>query len=144
MHTKEEVDYAIIKVSNLDVDPRFFKNNAQSFNFIIKLALIELAKLKNYHVEDLHIDIDNQNIRFEKHELLEDYLTMELVLGEKVYNNIEVEYYESHKNIGVQAADILANTYFGTIGQNGKYREAIDQLIDDKKIILEFLYPQHK
>ena len=137
-----EVRYIIL--DNNQLDEIFIKNKARTFNYLIKIFLIN--SLKKGYIEDneLFLQIDERNVKTESKYSLEDYLNQELILDNKMLENVHVKYFDSSQNCFIQIADVFSNIMYSDLITNGSYRKEIEKLQEDQYILPPFIFPKKK
>lgn len=137
-----EVRYIVL--DNNQIDSKFVTNKARTFNYLLKLFLINSQK-KGY-IEDrkIYLHIDERNVKTDSKFSLEDYLNQELVLSMDVIDNAIVEYHDSSQNIFIQIADVFSNLLYSNMLTNGKYDKTIKNLKQNGYILPTFVFPQIK
>lgn len=98
-------------VNTVDIDDVFRQIPGRSFNYLIKL-IIKAYPLSAADRLNLSLKIDNRNTAIKGLKELEGFLYSELVLGEKILKNVNVEYIDSKDSKLIQIADIVANTIY--------------------------------
>lgn len=129
-----------IKIVNSRIRSNLYSNKARATNYIVGLALDYFFKNGYLPYDDYHLQIDEQNIKTESQNVLEEYLNMKLAMEKGYAKGFHVEYFDSSRNKLVQLADVFANLYYSEILQNN-YTELIDQLRKDGYIKHEFIFP---
>ncbi|PAD36318.1 DUF3800 domain-containing protein [Terribacillus saccharophilus] len=114
---KTDTKFGYMLVDNFKIKEQFRKYKSRSFNYLLKLVMTS----HNYGAcctDSLILNIDNRNSKITNLDSLEDHLYEELVLKHELTDEVTVNYLESHNEINVQVADLIANTVF----QYYKYR----------------------
>ena len=137
-----EVRYIIL--DNNNIENKFIANKARTFNYLLKIFLINSIKRGFINDKNLSLNIDERNVKTESKFSLEDYLNQELVLSLGTIENVKVEYYDSSQNIFIQIADVFANLLYSNIITKGKYNEELKKLKKEKYILPYFTFPQNK
>lgn len=137
-----EVRYIIL--DNNQLEERFIKNKARTFNYLIKIFLINSFKKGYIRDKELFLQIDERNVKTESKYSLEDYLNQELILNNNILENVQVKYFESSQNCFVQIADVFSNIMYSDLITNGSYRKEIEKLQQEKYILLPFVFPKEK
>ena len=137
-----EVRYIILD-NNL-LEERFIKNKARTFNYLLKIFLINSIK-KNYINDDqIFLQIDERNVKTDSKFSLEDYLNQELLLNDNIIENIKVQYFNSSQNCFIQIADVFSNIMYSNLITKGSYERELEQLQKDKYILPPFIFPKKK
>ena len=137
-----EVRYIIL--DNNQLEEKFIKNKARTFNYLMKLFLINSFK-KGYIIDkELFLQIDERNVKTESKFSLEDYLNQELILNDNILENIQVKYFDSSQNCFVQIADVFSNIMYSNLITNGNYRKELEKLQEEKYILPPFIFPKKK
>ena len=102
-----EVRYIVLD-NNL-LEERFIKNKARTFNYLIKIFLINSIKKKYIKDNQIFLQIDERNVKTDSKFSLEDYLNQELLLNDNLVENIQVQYFDSSQNCFIQIADVFSN-----------------------------------
>lgn len=137
-----EVRYIVL--DNDNIDEKFIKNKARTFNYLLKLFLINSIKCNYITDKEIYLNIDERNVKTDSKFSLEDYLNQELVLSMGTLENAKVHYYDSCQNIFIQMADVFSNLLYSNIVTNGKYNEQIKKLKDEGYILPPFVFPKNK
>ena len=137
-----EVRYIIL--DNNQLDERFIKNKARTFNYLIKIFLINSLKKGYIKDNELFLQIDERNVKTESKYSLEDYLNQELILNDNILENVQVQYFDSAQNCFVQIADVFSNIMYSDLITNGSYRNEIERLQEEKYILPPFVFPKKK
>ena len=137
-----EVRYIIL--DNNKIDDRFIKNKARTFNYLIKLFLINSIKKKYIEDKEIFLQIDERNIKTDSKYSLEDYLNQELQLNDNLVENAQVQYFDSSQNCFIQIADVFSNIMYSNLITDGGYKEQIKKLKNDKYILPPFIFPDKK
>ena len=137
-----EVRYIIL--DNNHLEERFIKNKARTFNYLLKIFLINSIK-KNY-IEDkqLFLQIDERNVKTDSKYSLEDYLNQELLLSDNLIESVQVKYFDSSQNCFIQIADVFSNIMYSNLIAKGSYEKELQQLQQDKYILPPFIFPKKK
>ena len=136
-----EVD--IIKIENKRVNPATYDNTARAFNYFLDLFLTYRSHLGNYPFDDYLLQIDERNVKTDARRSLEDYLSIELCLKQKLFNKIQVSYFDSCDNSFVQLSDFFANLYFSYLKGSSKYKKIIAELKTNNILRDDFIFPLH-
>lgn len=137
-----EVRYIILD-NNL-LDSRFIKNKARTFNYLLKIFLINSIKKKYIADKEIFLQIDERNVKTDSKYSLEDYLNQELLLNDNLIDNIQVQYFDSSQNYFIQIADVFSNIMYSNLITKGSYHECIEKLQRDKYILPAFIFPKEK
>lgn len=137
-----EVRYIIL--DNNQLDEKFIKNKARTFNYLIKIFLINSLKKGYIKDADLFLQIDERNVKTESKYSLEDYLNQELMLNDNLLNNVHVKYFDSAQNCFIQIADVFSNIMYSNLITDGSYNKEIEQLQKLKYILPAFIFPKKK
>lgn len=137
-----EVRYIVLD-NNL-LDQRFIKNKARTFNYLIKIFLINSLKKSYIKGKELFLQIDERNVKTESKYSLEDYLNQELILNDNMLENVQVKYFDSSQNYFIQIADVFSNIMYSDLITNGNYRKEIEKLQEEKYILPPFIFPKKK
>ena len=137
-----EVRYIIL--DNNQLDERFIKNKARTFNYLIKIFLINSLKKGYIKDNELFLQIDERNVKTESKYSLEDYLNQELILNDNILENVQVKYFDSSQNCFIQIADVFSNIMYSDLITSGGYRKEIEKLQEQKYILPPFVFPKKK
>lgn len=137
-----EVRYIIL--DNNQLDERFIKNKARTFNYLIKIFLINSLKKGYINDNELFLQIDERNVKTESKYSLEDYLNQELILNDNILENVQVKYFDSSQNCFIQIADVFSNIMYSDLITGGSYRKEIEKLQEQKYILPPFVFPKKK
>lgn len=137
-----EVRYIILD-NNL-LDKRFIKNKARTFNYLLKIFLINSIKKKYIQDKEIFLQIDERNVKTDSKYSLEDYLNQELLLNDNLIDNVQVQYFDSSQNCFIQIADVFSNIMYSNLITKGNYKKELHQLNQDGYILPPFIFPQEK
>lgn len=137
-----EVRYIILD-NNL-LEEKFIKNKARTFNYLIKIFLINSIKKKYIENKQIFLQIDERNVKTDSKFSLEDYLNQELLLNDDLVENIQVQYFDSSQNCFIQIADVFSNIMYSNLITKGSYEKELEQLQQDKYILPAFIFPKKK
>lgn len=137
-----EVRYIILD-NNL-LESRFIKNKARTFNYLLKIFLINSIKKKYIMDKEIFLQIDERNVKTDSKYSLEDYLNQELLLNDNLVDNIQVQYFDSSQNCFIQIADVFSNIMYSNLITKGSYQEQLEKLQQDKYILPPFIFPKEK
>lgn len=135
-----EVRYIILD-NNL-LDERFIKNKARTFNYLLKIFLINSIKRKYIQDKEIFLQIDERNVKTDSKYSLEDYLNQELLLNDNLIDNVQVQYFDSAQNCFIQIADVFSNLMYSNLITKGSYQKELQQLKQDGYILPPFIFPQ--
>lgn len=135
-----EVRYIILD-NNL-LDERFIRNKARTFNYLIKIFLINSIKKKYITDKEIYLQIDERNVKTDSKYSLEDYLNQELLLSDNIIENIQVQYFDSSQNCLIQIADVFSNIMYSNLITKGSYQKELEQLQQNKYILPPFIFPK--
>ncbi len=135
-----EVRYIILD-NNL-LDERFIKNKARTFNYLLKIFLINSIKRKYIQDKEIFLQIDERNVKTDSKYSLEDYLNQELLLNDNLIDNVQVQYFDSSQNCFIQIADVFSNLMYSNLITKGSYQKELQQLKQDGYILPPFIFPQ--
>lgn len=111
----EGLEFGLIIVDTSVIEPRFRKNKARCFNYLLSLYLRTFCRVSRlYHTGiELELLIDNQNVATKSTYSLQDYLNTELGMKRTYFEHeIVAGYYDSRNDNLIQLADFLANTVY--------------------------------
>lgn len=137
-----EVRYILL--DNSLISDKFINNKARTFNYLLKLFLINSNKRGYIKDRQIYLHIDERNIKTDSKFSLEDYLNQELVLSMDIIDNAYVKYYDSSQNIFIQIADVFSNLLYSNILTNGEYDEQLKELKKNGYILPTFVFPKNK
>ena len=137
-----EVRYIVLD-NNL-LEDRFIKNKARTFNYLIKIFLINSIKKKYIRDKQIFLQIDERNVKTDSKFSLEDYLNQELSLNDNLIENIQVQYFDSSQNCFIQIADVFSNIMYSNLITKGSYEKELEQLQQNKYILPTFIFPKKK
>lgn len=137
-----EVRYIVLDNNNLK--DRFISNKARTFNYLLKLFLINSIKKKYILDKEIFLHIDERNVKTDSKFSLEDYLNQELVLSSDLIDNAQVCYYDSAQSKFIQIADVFSNIMYSNLLTNGAYEGNLNKLKQEKYILPPFVFPQEK
>lgn len=137
-----EVRYIILD-NNL-LEERFIKNKARTFNYLLKIFLINSIKKNYINDNQIFLQIDERNVKTDSKFSLEDYLNQELLLNDNIIENIKVQYFNSSQNCFIQIADVFSNIMYSNLITKGSYERELEQLQKDKYILPPFIFPKKK
>lgn len=137
-----EVRYIILD-NNL-LEERFIKNKARTFNYLLKIFLINSIKKNYINDNQIFLQIDERNVKTDSKFSLEDCLNQELLLNDNIIENIKVQYFNSSQNCFIQIADVFSNIMYSNLITKGSYERELEQLQKDKYILPPFIFPKKK
>ena len=137
-----EVRYIIL--DNSAISEKFIKNKARTFNFLLKLFLINSTQKGYIQDREIYLHIDERNVKTDSKFSLEDYINQELVLNMDILDNANVQYYDSSQSIYIQIADVFSNLLYSNMLTEGKYNKKIDKLMEQGYILPSFVFPKNK
>lgn len=137
-----EVRYIIL--DNNQLEEKFIKNKARTFNYLIKIFLINSIKKKYIEDKEIFLQIDERNVKTDSKYSLEDYLNQELLLNDNLIENIQVQYFDSSQNCFIQIADVFSNIMYSNLITKGGYEQELEKLQQDKYILPPFIFPKKK
>lgn len=137
-----EVRYIILD-NNL-LEERFIKNKARTFNYLLKIFLINSINKKYIEDKQIFLQIDERNVKTDSKYSLEDYLNQELLLNDNLIETVQVQYFDSSQNCFIQIADVFSNIMYSNLITKGGYQKELEQLQQDKYILPPFIFPQKK
>ncbi len=135
-----------IHLYNNDLNEAFFSDKSRSFNYLLKLFIINQIHKKNFPKDKYRLQIDERNVKTKCRYELEGYLNTELLLPtfhkeEPLLDEpIEVQYYDSCNNKFIQIADVFSNLYYSHIITN-QYNEIFIELKKNKILKDIFIFP---
>ncbi len=135
-----EVRYIILD-NNL-LEERFIKNKARTFNYLLKIFLINSIKSKYIKDKEIFLQIDERNVKTDSKYSLEDYLNQELLLNDNLIDNVQVQYFDSSKNCFIQIADVFSNIMYSNLITIGSYEKELQTLKQNGYILPPFIFPQ--
>lgn len=121
-----EVRYIVLD-NNL-LEDKFIKNKARTFNYLIKIFLINSIKKKYIVDNQIFLQIDERNVKTDSKYSLEDYLNQELLLNDNLIENVQVQYFDSSQNCFIQIADVFSNIMYSNLITQGGYEKELEQL----------------
>lgn len=137
-----EVRYIVLD-NNL-LEDKFIKNKARTFNYLIKIFLINSIKKKYIVDNQIFLQIDERNVKTDSKYSLEDYLNQELLLNDNLIENVQVQYFDSSQNCFIQIADVFSNIMYSNLITQGGYEKELEQLQQKKYILPTFIFPKKK
>ena len=135
-----KVRYIIL--NNNEIEERLTRNKARTFNYLMKMFLINSIHKKVITDGELFLHIDERNVKTDSKYSLEDYLNQELLLDANVVQDTVVQYYDSSQNKLIQIADVFANIKYSYYLTNNSYDEVLKKLYDNEYIIDDFCFPR--
>lgn len=137
-----EVRYIIL--DNNKLEQRFIKNKARTFNYLLKIFLINSINKKYIKDKQIFLQIDERNVKTDSKYSLEDYLNQELLLEDNLVENIQVQYFDSSQNCFIQIADVFSNIMYSNLITKGGYQKELEELQQNKYILPSFIFPNKK
>lgn len=137
-----EVRYIVL--DNNQLEEKFIRNKARTFNYLLKIFLINSIKKKYIKDTQLFLQIDERNVRTDAKYSLEDYLNQELLLNDNLIENVQVKYFDSSQNCFIQIADVFSNIMYSNLITKGSYATELKQLQKEQYILPSFIFPQKK
>lgn len=143
--TFTDIKIAHMVVDNREIEERFRKNTSRSFNYLIKLIILN-TPLTSSDQHNLQLNIDNRNVAVGDLKDLQKYLSTELISGYGLTNSVGVSYFDSQHTCSIQVADLFANVIYQRYRYKDKsFPEHRNQSIILKKkpvhpYTMEFIY----
>lgn len=137
-----EVRYIIL--DNSLINDKFIINKARTFNYLLKLFLINSKQRGYIKDREIYLHIDERNVKTDSKFSLEDYLNQELVLSMDLIDTAKVHYYDSSQNVFIQIADVFSNLLYSNMLTNGEYNDTIKELKENGYILAPFIFPKNK
>lgn len=137
-----KVRYIIL--NNDELEDRFIENKARTFNYLMKIFLINTIHKKIITDRELYLHIDERNVKTDSKFSLEDYLNQELLLEANIVKNVIVQYYDSSQSKLIQVADVFSNIKYSDYETNNSYKDILTKLQQDGYIIEDFKFPQDR
>lgn len=129
-----------IRLENKYLTDSMCSNSARAFNYPIKLALEYFIKRGYLPKARYSLQLDERNEAPESRYFLKMYLNTELLLNRTLNNEMNVDYFDSSNNFGVQIADVFSNLYYSEL-MTGKYKKELQQLKDAGVLKPIFIFP---
>jgi hypothetical protein len=126
-------------VNTLDIEDVFRSKPSRSFNYLVKI-IMENFSLSSSEKQNLELIIDNRNTAIKNLKSLEDYLYNELVLENRMTNNVSVKYVESSDNYNIQVADLISNTIYQRFRYKGLLFPNFDKLGKNNSPVCNYTY----
>jgi hypothetical protein len=123
------------------IDGKLYECKARAFNYILKCALTFYGHQNKIKNDKCLLQIDERNTKTYSINSLEEYLWLDLVIEKQIYQDIEVSYFHSEDNIGIQVADFFSNLYFSYLHNPVYYKNIIDKLRSNDIILDNFIFP---
>lgn len=133
-----------IVLNNDKLESRFIKNKARTFNYLMKIFLINTIHRKIIVDRELYLHIDERNVKTDSKFSLEDYLNQELLLEANIIKDVIVKYYDSSQSQLIQIADVFANIKYSDYITNNVYKDVLERLEKEGYILEDFKFPQNK
>lgn len=137
-----EVRYIILD-NNL-LEEKFIKNKARTFNYLMKIFLINSIQKQYINDKEIFLQIDERNVKTDSKYSLEDYLNQELLLNDNLIDNVQVQYFDSSQNCFIQIADVFSNIMYSNLITKGSYQKELEKLQQEKYILPPFIFPKKK
>ncbi len=137
-----KVRYIIL--NNDELEERFIENKARTFNYLMKIFLINTIRKQIITDDELFLHIDERNIKTDSKFSLEDYLNQELLLEANIIKDVKVQYYDSSQSQLIQIADVFANIKYSNYLTDKVYKDILKELQKEGYILEDFKFPQHK
>ena len=137
-----EVRYIVL--DNNHLEEKFIKNKARTFNYLMKIFLINSIKKKFINDKEIFLQIDERNVKTDSKYSLEDYLNQELFLNDNLIDTLQVQYFDSSQNCFIQIADVFSNIMYSNLITNGSYQKELEKLQQEKYILPPFIFPQKR
>jgi len=77
------------------------------YNYLLQFIIVKIIK-ENFSCESLHFHLDNHTIKVKSLNSFEDYIKLKAIEN-NYFGEITVTYFDSHKHVLIQAADIMSN-----------------------------------
>jgi len=133
---KYSVHYIVANKKETDL----FKNKVDKnliYNYLLKFIIIKVIK-ENMNLPKICFHLDNHTIKVKSLNSFADYIKLQAIEN-NYYGDIEVMYFDSHKHLLIQAADIMSNIIWNKYERN---REHLYNLIEPN-IKTSFKFPLH-
>lgn len=137
-----EIRYIIL--DNNQLEERFIKNKARTFNYLLKIFLVNSIKNKYIQDKEIFLQIDERNVKTDSKYSLEDYLNQELLLNDNIIENVQVQYFDSSQNCFIQIADVFSNIMYSNLITKNSYKKELEELQRKKYILTPFIFPKKK
>jgi len=142
MANNKSFKIVLIRIDNTRLgSSSLYDNTARAFNYILTLNLKHNFKQGILPLEDYSLQIDQRNTRTESTNALEEHLWLYLVFDLEYMKSVKVSYFESQDSYLVQLADFYSNLYFSYLHNPARYKKIIWDLIKEKTIVDEFVFP---
>lgn len=132
---------AYIVLDNHQLQEKFISNKARTFNYLLKLFLINAVQRKYIRDAKLFLHIDERNVKTGSKYSLEDYLNQEMVLNAEFVDSVQVKYYDSAQNPLIQIADVFSNIMYSNFMTRGAYQKELKELSQKEYILPLFFFP---
>jgi len=133
-------DVFFVTLYNKKITGTLYKNRARASNFVLTLALKYFFEHNLLDKDTYLLQIDEQNIRTESRNSLEDHLNIQLTLERELADGFSITYYDSSCNTCIQLADLCANLYYSQLMTSG-YSSLFGDLRKQGYIKFDFYYP---
>jgi len=103
---KYNVHYIVANKSNTAL----FNNNVDKnviYNYLLKFIVVKVI-VENSQLPKICFHLDNHTIKVKSLNSFAEYIKLQAIEN-NYYGTIEVDYFDSHKHILIQAADIMSN-----------------------------------
>ena len=134
----KDIDYSIHYMVADKENTQLFTNKVDKniiYNFLLTFIVIKVIK-DNKNLPKFVFHLDNHTIKVKSLNSFAEHIKLK-ALENDYFGEIEVEYYDSHKHILIQYADIISNVIYS------KYQRNKDHLyrLFNNKIVTSFRFP---
>ncbi|WP_041956878.1 DUF3800 domain-containing protein [Sulfurospirillum arsenophilum] len=138
INNMKDIDYTIHYMVADKQNTNLFKNNVDKniiYNYLLSFIAIKVIN-DNKHLDKFIFHLDNHTIKVKSLNSFAEHIKLK-ALENDYYGVIEVHYFDSHKHILIQYADIISNVIYG------KYERGKEHLYDllKNKISTSFKFP---
>jgi len=134
----KDIDYNIYYMVADKENTRLFKNQVDKniiYNYLLSFIVVDVIK-KNMSNTNFVFHLDNHTIKVKSLNSFADHIKLKAIEN-NYFGNIEVKYFDSHKHILIQYADIISNVVYA------KYQRQKSHLYNlfQNKIKSSFKFP---
>lgn len=134
----KDINYNIHYMVADKENTKLFKNKVDKniiYNYLLSFIVIKVIK-DNKHLPKFVFHLDNHTIKVKSLNSFAEHIKLK-ALENDYYGDIEVVYYDSHKHLLIQYADIISNVVYG------KYQREKEHLYNlfKNKIKTSFKFP---
>ena len=110
-------NYSYIVANKTKMSLCQLKDKNITYNYLLGLLIQEIIK-SNFHLPQISLHLDNHDVKVSSKNSFEDYIKIKAKFELGYQGEITVDYFDSHVNRLIQAADVIANTIWQKYEKN--------------------------